>query len=77
MNQREGKKINGSVCILKYLKEVFVQNKWSALIMWIIVILGNFLITPLTQHPQVAQHTVETGMALRKYKGDEEFPEYK
>lgn len=45
--------------------------------MWILVILGNFLIAPLIQHPQVAQHTVETDTALRKYKGDEEFPEYK
>lgn len=78
MNQREGEKINGSVwSILKYLKEVFVQNKWSALIMWIIVILGNFLITPLIQRPQAAQHTVETDTVIRKYKGDDEFLEYK
>ena len=45
--------------------------------MWIIVILGNFLITPLIQHPQAAQHTVETNMAIRKHKGGDEFPEYK
>lgn len=45
--------------------------------MWIIVILGNFLITPLIQRPQAAQHTVETDTVIRKYKGDDEFLEYK